>query len=136
VNYDGWVGTDNPNGYTVKHGIHWQFEGPFVAANIKAQDVAPLMTDPHQLDDIFDDYVAYLRHSATLVGRVYQLEKVGGFHDAGTAESRQFTAERLAAAANELRDLYYTAWIESGKPVPEWHDAPKPPATEAKPSGL
>ena len=136
VNYDGWVGTDNPNGYTVKHGIHWQFEGPFVAANIKAQDVAPLMTDPHQLDDIFDDYVAYLRHSATLVSRVYQLEKVGGFHDAGTAESRQFTAERLAAAASELRDLYYTAWIESGKPVPEWHDAPKPPATEAKPSGL
>jgi hypothetical protein len=135
VNYDGWVNKDNPNGYTTQHGIHWQFEGPFVAANIKAADVAPLMSAPHELSDVFDDYVDYLRHSATLVERVYQLEKVGGFEGAGTPQSRQFTAERLAAGASELRDLYYTAWLESAKPVPEWHDAPKAPPVGAKPKG-
>jgi hypothetical protein len=135
VNYDGWAGKENPNGYTTKHGIHWQFEGPFVAANVKAAEVAPLMTAPQQLGDVFDDYVACLRHSATLIERVYQLEKAGGFEGAGTAESKQFAAERLAAGASELRDLCYTAWLESAKPVPEWHDAPKAPAAAAQPSG-
>jgi len=126
VNYDGWVEKQNPNGYTIEHGIHWQFEGPFVAANLKPGDVAPFMTPTRELGDVFDDYLVYLRHSSTLVERVYQLDKSGGFKGAGTPESRQFTAERLAAAASELRDLYYTAWVESAKPVPEWQEPPKP----------
>jgi hypothetical protein len=62
------------------------------------------------------------------------LEKLGGFDGAGTTDSKQFTAKRLAVGASELRDLYYTAWIESAKPVPEWHDAPKTPAPAAKPN--
>jgi hypothetical protein len=61
--------------------------------------------------------VAYLRHTATHVERVYQLEKVGGFTGAGTAESRDFTAERLAAGASMLRDMVYSAWLDSAKPV-------------------
>lgn len=134
VNYDGWAGKENPNGYTTQHGIHSKFESAFVAANIKAAEVAPLMTAPHQLGDIFDDYLTYLRHSSTLIERTYQLEKAGGFDGAGTAESRQFTSERLAAGASELRDLYLTAWAESAKPVPEWHEAPKAPAAGVKPS--
>ena len=36
---------------------------------------------------------------------------------AGTAESRAFTADRLAAGASMLRDLINAAWVESGKPV-------------------
>ena len=133
VNYDGWVGKENPNGYTTQHGIHSKFETAFVAANVKAADVAPLVTAPHELGNVFEDYVGYLRHSATLIERTYQLEKAGGFDGAGNTESKQFTAERLAAGASELRDLYYTAWIESAKPVPEWHDAPKAPVAGAKP---
>jgi hypothetical protein len=61
--------------------------------------------------------VAYLRHSATWVEKVYQLEKAGGFEGRGTAESRSFTAERLAAGASMLRDMIYTAWLQSAKPV-------------------
>jgi hypothetical protein len=63
--------------------------------------------------------VAYLRHTATYVEKVYQLEKTGGFVGAGTAESREFTAVRLAAGASMLRDMIYTAWLESAKPVPD-----------------
>jgi len=128
VNYNGWAGKDNPNGYTTGHEIHWKFEGPFVAANLKATDVAPLLAAPHAVGDVFEDYLAYLRHSATLVERVYQLEKAGGFDGAGSPESKLFAAERLAAAASELRDLYASAWAASAKPVPEWADAPKPGA--------
>ena len=136
ANYDGWVGKENPNGYTTQHGIHAKFETTFVAANIKPADVAPLMTAPREESgDVFDDYVAYLRSSSRLIERTYQLEKLGGFDGAGTTDSKQFTAERLAAGASELRDLYVTAWAESAKPVPEWHDAPKAPAAGAKLSG-
>jgi hypothetical protein len=117
--FNGWVGP-NPNGYTTEHKIHWQFEGPFVGANLHPAEVQPKMTPAHVLEgDMFDDYVAYLRHSATYVEKVYQLEKAGGFVGAGSPESREFTAERLAAGASMLRDMIYTAWIDSAQPVPE-----------------
>jgi len=122
INYDGWALAQNPKGFSAEHGIHWRFEGPFVAANIHAADLAKDMKAPKAISgDIFDSYVAYLRHSATLVDAVYAFDKAGSFAGAGTPESRAFTAERLAAGANELRDLIYTAWVESGKPVPEHH---------------
>jgi hypothetical protein len=119
VQYNGWVGP-NPNGYTTEHKIHWQFEGPFVEANLHEPEVRAKMTELKAIDgDMFDAYVAYLRQTRTYVERVYQLEKAGGFVGAGTPESRDFTAERLAAGASMLRDMIYTAWLESAKPVPD-----------------
>ena len=119
VQYNGWTGP-NPNGYTTEHRIHWQFEGVFVAENLHAADVQPKMTPPRAIDgDMFDSYISYLRHTATHMEEVYQLEKAGGFTGAGSPESREFTAERLAAGASMLRDMIYTAWVDSSKPVPE-----------------
>ena len=69
---------------------------------------------------MFDSYVAYLRHTATFVEKTYQLEKAGGFLGAGSAESRDFVTERLAAGASMLRDMIYTAWIKSADPVPAY----------------
>jgi len=110
----------NPHGYTTGHQIHWQFEGPFVDANLREPEVRAKMTQPKAITgDIFDAYVAYLRVSTTYVEKVYQLEKAGGFVGAGSAESREFTAERLGAGASMLRDMIYTAWLESAKPVPD-----------------
>jgi hypothetical protein len=121
INYNGWVGKENPNGYTTDHKIHSQFETTYVAANIREADVKPLVAALHPVGDEFDDYLAYLRHSSSLVERVYQLDKAHGFDGAGTPEAKQFTAERLAAGASMLRDLIYSAWVESAKPVPERH---------------
>jgi hypothetical protein len=119
IQYNGWVGP-NPNGYTTGHTIHWQFEGPFMGANVHEPEVRAKMTAPKAIDgDLFDSYVAYLRHSATFVEKVYQLDKAGGFVGAGSAASREFTAERLAAGASMLRDMIYTAWIKSAEPVPD-----------------
>ncbi|MGB8030942.1 MAG: S1/P1 nuclease [Terracidiphilus sp.] len=119
VKYNGWVGP-NPNDYTTEHQIHWQFEGPFVGANIHAPEVQAKMTPPVVIQgDMFDAYLAYLRHTATYVEQVYQLYKAGGFDGAGTPESRDFTAARLAAGASMLRDMIYTAWIDSAQPVPD-----------------
>jgi hypothetical protein len=116
IQYNGWVDKENPNGYTTEHRIHAQFESVFVAANLKDADVQPLVpTAANVLADPFADYVLYLRKSNRLVEKVYQLEKTGGFDNAGNAESRHFSAERLAAGASMLRDMIYTAWINSAK---------------------
>ena len=121
VQYNGWTGP-NPNGYTTDHTIHARFETDFVNAAINASDVQPLMTPLQTIGDEWTDYLAYLRHTNSLVERVYQLDKDHGFEGTGTAESRHFTAERLAAGASMLRDLYVAAWVKSAEPVPAWHE--------------
>ncbi|MBS1806480.1 MAG: nuclease [Acidobacteria bacterium] len=119
VQYNGWIGP-NPNGYTTDHKIHWQFEGPFVGANIHEADIQPRLSSPHVLEgDVFDDYVAYLRATSKFVEKVYQLEKAGGFNGNGSKESRDFTANRLAAGASMLRDMIYSAWLRSADPEPQ-----------------
>jgi hypothetical protein len=126
MQYNGWTGA-NPNGYTTEHHIHALFESDFVSANVKANDVAPLMVaQPVVLNDVFVEYVAYLRHSHTLVEKVYQVEKAGGFTGAGTPEGKAMIDQQLAAGATELRDMIYTAWIKSADPVPEYRRAKEP----------
>lgn len=122
--YNGWTGP-NPNGYTTEHKIHSLFESIFVTQNIKSTDVAPLVAaaQPKVLNDEWTDYMEYLRHSATLVEKTYQLEKAGGFNGAGNPDGKAFAEERLAAGAIELRDMIYTAWVRSGDPVQEFHGA-------------
>jgi hypothetical protein len=82
------------------------------------------------LDDPFAAYLQYLRDSHALVEKVYQLEKAGGFGGEGTDESRQFIRQRLAAGATMLRDLWYTAWLQSAVDPPPY-TPPKPAATDA-----
>jgi hypothetical protein len=124
IQYNGWTGP-NPNGYTTEHKIHALFESVYVSANVKASDVAPLIpTKPVVVGDIFTDYMAYLRHTNSLVEKTYQLDKAGAFTGAGTPEGKAFTDERLAAGATELRDLIYSAWVKSAEPLPpsKWAD--------------
>lgn len=120
IQYNGWTGA-NPNGYTTEHKIHSLFESTYVSANIKASAVTPLVqASPAKVleGDVFDDYVAYLRHTGGLVEKTYQIEKAGGFAGTGTPEGKAFADERLAAGAIELRDMIYTAWVRSADPVP------------------
>ena len=120
IDYNGWVETQNPEGFTREHHIHSQFETQFVETNIRAEDVRPLVpASPHMLDSPFQDFIAYLRTSNRQVKEVYRLEKDGGLDGSGMAQSRSFVAERLAAGATMLRDMIYTAWIQSADPLPE-----------------
>ena len=116
-------------------GIHSEWESGFVHRTMKPADVEPLMTPLKTLGDPFEDYVAYLRASHALVERVYELESAHGFEGMGTAESRQFTAERLAAGASELRNMIVTAWEQSARPVPPWHEAAPVPRSTTPRSG-
>lgn len=124
IQYNGWTGP-NPHVYSTLHTIHAEFESTYVSANIKPAEVEPLVraVQPKVLGDIWTVYLAYLRHSNSLVERTYEIEKTGGFTGAGTPEAKQFTDDRLAAGAIELRDLIYTAWVRSADPVPEYKGA-------------
>ena len=125
IHYDGWVGP-NPNGYTVhvesgpgSHpGLHWKFEGVFVAANIKTEDITPYMHPVQRLNDSFKDYMRFLNGSHSRVAKLYQLDKAKAFDGAGTPEGKQFAAEDLASGAQMLVNMWYTAWLESAQPAP------------------
>src|ERR1051326_5212487 len=132
VSHDGWVGP-NPNGYTTEKGIHPEFEGRFVTRTIDQMNLHPLVHEPVRLKDPWHDYLQYLRDSNRLVEKVYQLEKAGALKDTATPDSREFLRERLAAGAQMLLNLWYTAWEESALPVPPRNPTPAitnaPPAT-------
>lgn len=130
MNYDAWVGKENPNGYTTEHGIHSKFETAFVDAAVNASDVQPLMTPVKAIGEEWDDYLAYLHNTGSLMEKVYQLDKTQAFDGTGTPEGKQFAAERIAAGASMLRDLIYAAWVKSAEPVPEWHPETETPKKE------
>jgi hypothetical protein len=114
---NGWVGP-NPSEYTTEHQFHGLFESEFVKTNITLGDVDPkIAKTPTLLGNRFDQDVAYLSSSQTLVEKTYQLEKAAAFTAAGTVEGKAFAIGQLSAAATELRFLNHTAWIRSGKPV-------------------
>jgi hypothetical protein len=127
IRYNGWAGP-NPNGYTTQHTIHSQFETAYVAANITDKNFTLLVKPPERLDNPFDAYLGYLKQSNALVENVYVLEKAGGFTGKGSPAAFDFTTQRLAAGSQMLLNLWYTAWLESAIPIPEY--APAAPAAK------
>jgi hypothetical protein len=112
IHYNGWVGA-NSRGYATRRGIHAEFETAYVSRNIAATDFANLVRAPEHIADPFGSYMRYLRNSNGLVERVYELDKAGGFRDAGSREAFDFTAQRLAVGSQMLLNLWYTAWLDS-----------------------
>lgn len=116
INYDGWMERDNPEGFTRNRGIHSEFETEFVHDNIRASNIRTLVpAAPRVLHSPFEDFVAYLRLSHEQVTQVYRLQKHHGFDGRGSVQSRNFTAQRLAAGATMLRDMIYSAWVQSAR---------------------
>ena len=115
--HNGWVG-DNPNGYTTDNRFHGRFESAFVQAHLKAGDVTANMTHlPRVFPDVRVAVIAYLNTSFGELDRLYSLDKALAFQpETTTPEHKAFAAARLAAGAEMLRDLWYTAWVTSAAP--------------------
>ena len=123
IYYNGWVGP-NPNHYTTAH-IHWPFESDMVNRNLAyMSDLNSLVSPPKPLENPFRDYIAYIESSNKMVEPLYQLEKKGDFKEGGNDEGRAFVRARLAAGAQMLVNMYYTAWLESEK-MPEPYKPPQ-----------
>ena len=123
IHHNGWVGA-NPKGYTVysrERGIHFRFEDEFVGARIQLNDVLPLVgSTPRVIDKPREAVLAYLQSSFALLEDLYVLDKKEPFGVSSTStESKKFAAARLAAGAEMLRDLWWSAWVTSAiQPAP------------------
>ncbi len=119
VHYDRWVEPyPNPNGYTTVRGFHSRFESAYVKANItKADVVARTQRAPTYVADVRAGVKTHIMGSHALVNRLYELDKIEAFGpETKGAAHKEFTTGRLAAGADMLRDLWWTAWVKSGEP--------------------
>lgn len=116
MNYNGWV-EPNPNGYAIDCGTHSRFESQFVSHAIDVKDVIPLVAAPQVHADFFKTAMAQVVESNALIEKLYQLDRDGAFSQYGPVkkEGFDFAASRLADGAALLRDLWYSAWVNSGK---------------------
>lgn len=127
MHHNGWVGA-NPKGYTTysrERGIHFRFEEEFVQARVQLSDVLPLVADAaRRIERPREEIIAYLERSHAKVEELYILDKREPFSESNTsAEHKRFAVERLAAGAEMLRDLWWTAWVTSAQ-------APAHPSTK------
>jgi hypothetical protein len=119
IHFNGWdAGTANPQGYTTDRTFHRRFESDYVSAHIRLEDVLAQATAPaKQLPDVRADVIAYIRKTGGLVRTLYELEKQEPFSATTKSESHKvFVVARLAAAAEMLRSVWYTAWRASASP--------------------
>jgi hypothetical protein len=129
IHYNGWSG-DNPKGYTVftnepNKGFHFRFEDTYLETHIKLNDVLPLVANqPRVIEKPREEIWTHIRNSNKLVEQLYILDKQEAFSAmTASAEHKQFASERLAAGAQMLRDLWWTAWVTSD---PKLTPAPPP----------
>jgi hypothetical protein len=114
VNYNGWVTSPNPEGFT-RDPIHSKFESEYVRARIKPEDFRDLVKPARALADPFAEIRKYIFDSYAQVEELYRLDKKVRWDAANTnPESKQFVTKRLAAGSQMLSDLWYTAWVKSG----------------------
>ena len=117
IQHDGWQGP-NPHGYTTDHAIHGRFESKFVdSIGLTDADLLPLVSpEPaHVLDDPFAAIIHHLNDASRHVEQVYRLDQAGALADPHNQEAADLVKAQLAKAAVLLRDLTYTAWIQSGE---------------------
>lgn len=112
VNYNGWV-EENPHGFATDCETHSRFESIFVSRTITFGDVYPLLAGPRLRKDYFGAALESVRASNALVDTLYTLDRDGAFTGAQTEKGMQFTTTRVAAGASLLRDLWWSAFVNS-----------------------
>lgn len=117
IHHNGWVGA-NPKGYTTysrERGFHFRFEDEFVRTHLQLNEVMPLIGNSGRIiEHPREEIIAYLQRSHAKLEELYILDKREPFGETTTSvEHEQFAAQRLAAGAEMLRDLWWTAWVTS-----------------------
>lgn len=119
IHFNGWSGgRPNPEGFTTDRGFHGRFESDFVEAHVTAEDVLrALRWETRTLADPWGAILQHIQEAHDRVPDLYRLDRDVGFA-ADTppgSDAHAFAVERLAAGADMLRDLWWSAWVESGR---------------------
>jgi hypothetical protein len=121
IHLAGWTLRDDPDGYTRNPGIHHRFEEVADEAiqdgDITALKIQSSVSSTQQLPDAFIGILEYLKKENTYVEDVYRLDKSGDL-TVGSGRTIRFIELRMAEGSSMLRDLIYTAWIESRSLTP------------------
>ena len=120
VEYNGWLDTSpNPKGYTRDRGFHSRYESQYVNAAIDDASVRPKVQSPQRLTNVWSTVKQNLVTSFSELEPAYELEKTGEFNpQQPRSKGTDFITGQLARASTLLGNLWYTAWLESGEPVP------------------
>jgi hypothetical protein len=116
VHHDGWnEKAPNPNGFRTRRGLHREFETQLVAATAKEEEIHQRVAPARQWEgDPLDWGLGLVAESNGQVERLYQLEKNGDIDPRHPSEEgANFLHDRMAVGAQNLRDLWFTAWKES-----------------------
>lgn len=130
IHFNGWNASSgtpapNPEGFTTERDFHGRFENGFVSAHVRYDDVRSRVADDARTlgtpDRVREAVHAFLRDTHAQVVPLYRLERDRRFDPDGAAPRthRDFAATRLAAGAAMLRDLWWSAWVDSARPEPE-----------------
>ena len=119
IHFNGWsAGAPNPEGFSNDRSFHSRFESAFVEAHVTQADVdgqagrgSPASVAGAARAAVW----AYIEESHSHVVQLYRLDRDIGFDPSAPlkAETRDFAASRLAAGADMLADLWWSAWLES-----------------------
>lgn len=120
VQYNGWLETSpNPRGYTNDRGFHNRYETLYVNTAVEATVVRLKVLGPQRLANVWDSIKQYLVLAFSELEPAYELEKAGEFNpQQPRPKGTEFIVNELARASTMLGNLWYTAWLESGEPVP------------------
>jgi hypothetical protein len=113
IHYLGWGNFPNPEGYSTSPALHGHIEGAFVRQHVSEAEMRAKLRPYRDCGcPIEERAAAYILASHAQVIPLYELEKRNAF-DGTHEEGSEFIAERLAAAASELRDMVVDAWHAS-----------------------
>lgn len=119
IHFDGWNrDAPNPNGYTRDNGFHARFESAFVGAHVTLDDVRRHVrkdSPPSVVGSVGEAVFRHVMEAHAEVETLYRLERDVGFapDEPASDEAREFAARRLAAGADMLASLWWSAWLES-----------------------
>lgn len=117
VHHDGWNrwAEPNPNGYRTRRGLHREFEVDFLEAAVKEDEIHERVQPARHWDgDPLDWGLGLIAESNGQVETLYQLEKAGELNPRKPSQrGADFLHDRMAVGAQNLRDLWYTAWQDS-----------------------
>ena len=124
IHFNGWaLETPNPERYTRDNQFHSRFERYFVEAHLTDAHVARHMGRGPPRSVAGSARAAVIEHIMAAhaeVETLYRLDRDVGFAADRPAhpEALEFTARRLAAGAEMLAVLWWSAWVESAAPGP------------------
>lgn len=118
VHHDGWntlAAGGNPKGFRTRRGLHKEFEIDLVNAHVVEDEIHRRLESARKFaGDPLDWGMGIVAESNTQIDKLYTLEKNGELKvENPSPEALDFMHDRMAVGAQNLRDLWYTAWLES-----------------------